>query len=226
MSFPSPADVCNDGGARHLDSHKPIGGASKRLFDLVLAVLLLVLVGTLVVAVAAMILALDGRPIMIRHFRVGRGGTPFACLKFRTMVPNADQALEEHLRANPAARPEWSESRKLKNDPRVTRLGKVLRKSSLDELPQVINVFKGEMSFVGPRPIVRDEVSQYGAHIADYYRARPGLTGPWQVSGRNDVTYGNRVLLDSDYVQNWSFARDILILLKTVPAVITTRGVY
>lgn len=225
MRSTNPVNVCSE-TAPTLESEKPTGGSTKRLFDCAFAVLLIILIGCLFAVVAVGILVLDGRPIFIRHRRIGKGGAVFGCLKFRTMVVNADEVLEHHLRTDEAARAEWAETRKLKNDPRVTPIGHVLRKLSIDELPQIINVLKGEMSLVGPRPIVREEVSRYGAQIADYYRARPGLTGPWQVSGRNDVTYATRVLLDRDYVQHWSFGRDVRILLRTIPAVLSARGVY
>ena len=146
--------------------------------------------------------------------------------EFRTMVEDGDRVLQEHLASNPAARLEWETTRKLKNDPRVTPLGTVLRKLSLDELPQLINILMGDMSVVGPRPVVNDELNQYGRSAYHYLRSRPGLTGLWQISGRNDVSYRRRVAFDRYYVENWSFFQDLRIIFKTVPVVCTTRGSY
>ncbi|GAC1326963.1 MAG: hypothetical protein NVSMB26_00020 [Beijerinckiaceae bacterium] len=142
------------------------------------------------------------------------------------MVPQADRALEDYLRIDPAAAKEWAGSRKLKQDPRVTPLGHVLRKTSLDELPQLINVLRGEMSLVGPRPVIEDELFLYGPHATTYTSVRPGLTGPWQISGRSDLSYDERIHLDRHYVENWSFRRDLAILVKTIPAMISARGSY
>ncbi|MGH7094746.1 MAG: sugar transferase, partial [Stellaceae bacterium] len=164
--------------------------------------------------------------VFYRHKRVGLNGSGFDCLKFRTMAVDADQALQRHLAANRDAAQEWQELHKLKNDPRVTRLGHTMRKTSLDELPQLINILKGEMSFVGPRPIVAAEMPRYGECIGQYLRARPGLTGPWQISGRNDVDYVKRVALDRDYVEAWSFWRDLSIITRTVGVIVTARGCY
>ena len=164
--------------------------------------------------------------MLIKHRRVGRGGVLFPCFKFRTMVVNAEDVLQEHLDADVDARQEWSATRKLKSDPRITPIGRMLRKSSVDELPQLLNVLRGEMSLVGPRPIVEPEVHHYGAVIHQYLKVRPGLTGSWQVSGRSDASYARRVQMDADYVRNWSFGRDLIILIKTVPAVLTSRGSY
>lgn len=150
----------------------------------------------------------------------------FPCLKFRTMVVDADDALRRHLSTNAAAREEWEATRKLKEDPRITGLGQVLRRSSVDELPQVINILRGEMSIVGPRPIVPDEAVHYGAQFDTYCSVRPGLTGLWQVEGRNDVSYQHRVQLDSRYAISWTFRSDLLIIARTVPAVVFARGVY
>jgi undecaprenyl-phosphate galactose phosphotransferase len=145
-------------------------------------------------------------------------------MKFRTMHVDADALLADILARDPAAASEWEASQKLKDDPRITPIGQVLRRTSLDELPQLINVLRGEMSLVGPRPIVAAEVRFYGRHIADYYQARPGITGLWQVSGRSDTSYPRRVELDVWYVRNWVLWHDIAILLKTVPAVLFRRG--
>jgi exopolysaccharide production protein ExoY len=142
------------------------------------------------------------------------------------MVQNGEQVLAAYLAANPDAKAEWIATRKLKNDPRVTRVGAVLRKLSLDELPQIINILQCDMSLVGPRPVVRDELEIYGSSAVYYLKSRPGLTGLWQVSGRNDVSYDSRVAFDRHYVENWSLFEDIRIIIKTVPAVWMSRGCY
>lgn len=186
----------------------------------------LILLSPLLIMLAALVKASDGGSIVYGHRRIGRDGTVFRCLKFRTMVVNGDQALADHLARNPHLRAEWEATRKLQDDPRVTRVGAVLRKLSLDELPQLFNILRGDMSIVGPRPVVKDELELYGS-AADYYlQTRPGLTGLWQVSGRNDVSYNARVAFDRHYVENWSFAFDLKIIAKTVPAVLSSRGSY
>jgi len=204
----------------------PVGGYLKRIFDICGAAAALVFLLPLLVLLAAIIKASDRGPILFRHKRVGRDGVPFSCLKFRTMVVDSDQTLKRYLVANSEAAREWEQTQKLKNDPRITPLGAILRASSADELPQLFNILRGDMSFVGPRPIVTAEISKYGTHIDAYLRARPGLTGAWQVSGRNDVSYETRVALDREYVENWTFRRDVAILVKTVRVVATARGCY
>lgn len=198
--------------------------AAKRLLDLAVSVAFLALFLPLFCGFSAILLVVQGRPILFRHTRIGRGGQTFKCFKFRTMVNNAGRVLEDHLAANPAARLEWETTQKLKNDPRVTALGQVMRKLSIDELPQILNVIRGEMSLVGPRPIVSAETRFYGHHLADYQSVRPGITGLWQVSGRSNVSYGYRVELDVEYVRNWSLIRDLVILVRTIPAVLTADG--
>lgn len=197
----------------------------KRSFDVAAAAAMLLMFMPLF-GLICFILLTQGRPLLIRHRRVGRGGETFPCLKFRTMVVDSDAVLQRHLAEDPAAREEWEASRKLKNDPRVTALGRVLRKTSIDELPQLLNVLRGEMSLVGPRPIVPAEVIHYGIHIERYHEVRPGLTGAWQISGRSDVSYEQRVALDCDYVAGRSFRRDLGILVRTVPAVLKSKGSY
>lgn len=204
----------------------PVGGAIKRIFDVFGAGAGLLLLMPLFLMLAALIKFVDGGSVFYGHKRIGRGGREFFCLKFRTMVPNGDAVLDAHFAVRPEALVEWRETRKLKYDPRVTLVGDVLRKLSLDELPQLINVLRGEMSLVGPRPIVAEELERYGSSAAHYLRARPGLTGPWQVSGRNDVSYEKRVALDRSYSENWSLALDARILLRTIPAVCLARGSY
>ena len=211
--------------ARHLAIRPLRGNRLKRAFDVVGALGLLALFGPLMVVLAVLI-RMDGGPATFGHRRIGAGGGSFTCWKFRSMVVNAHEVFEELMRTDPAARIEWAATHKLKNDPRVTRVGRFLRRTSLDELPQLFNVLKGEMSLVGPRPIVEQEVTRYRACFAFYVQCRPGLTGLWQVSGRNDVDYGRRVQLDTAYVFGWSFWSDVLIMLKTVRVMISGRGAY
>ena len=197
----------------------------KRAFDLVLASLLLVFLGPLFLLLCACV-ATSGRPIFFAHTRIGRHGRPFRCLKFRTMTPDAERRLAEILERDPRAAAEWQLTRKLKDDPRVTKIGRFLRRTSLDELPQLINVIRGEMSLVGPRPVTAEEVEAYGEHRDCYLQSRPGITGLWQVSGRNQLDFRRRVHLDAFYVQNWSLLRDIVILLMTVRVVFSRHGAY
>jgi len=197
----------------------PTGGRKKRAFDIVLASTAMVLLSPLMLAVAASIKLTMGGPVFFSQRRVGYQGRSFLCYKFRTMVSTAEEALTQHLERNPAAAEEWKQSRKLRIDPRVTTLGYVLRKTSLDELPQLYNVLVGDMSCVGPRPIVEDETRYYGHALQYYIRTRPGITGVWQVSGRSNVGYEARVTLDTSYVQLWSFTTDLKIISKTFVAV-------
>ncbi len=166
-----------------------------------------------------------GHPVFTQE-RMGRSGKPFQMFKFRTMKMGADKELDRMLEEDSELAREWRENFKLKNDPRVTKIGRFLRKTSLDELPQLLNVLKGEMSLVGPRPIVRDEIEKYGEYFEYYKLVKPGITGLWQVSGRNDVSYDERVMMDVWYVRNWSFEMDFVILLKTLGSVLTGRGSY
>ncbi|NIZ10959.1 sugar transferase [Pseudooceanicola sp. HF7] len=195
----------------------------KRLFDLVLAVLLLPI---LIPVIFALWVAtrFDGGVGFFGHRRVGRNGKAFRCWKIRTMVVDAEAKLKEYLAENPEALAEWRRDQKLANDPRITRLGHVLRATSLDELPQIWNVLKGEMSFVGPRPVVRDEIVRYGVDRTAYLSVRPGLTGLWQVSGRNDVSYAERVQMDVRYLSMASLVTDCTLLLKTAQAVFGQTG--
>ncbi len=198
----------------------------KRSFDLSMVIVALILLLPLLAAGVLALRILQGRPVFIRHKRIGQHGKSFYCLKFRTMVTDAQDVLQRHLETNESARKEWAENFKLRDDPRVTPLGSVLRKSSLDELPQLWNIFRGEMSIVGPRPIVVDEVRRYGANIDDYHKVKPGLTGLWQVSGRSDIDYATRVRMDVEYVKSISVLRDLKIIALTVPALVTSRGSY
>jgi exopolysaccharide production protein ExoY len=204
----------------------PIGGALKRGFDISGALAGLVLLSPLFLMLAALVKMSDGGSVLYRHGRIGRNGLVFDCLKFRTMVPNGDEVLTAHLAADPAAKDEWQRTRKLKHDPRVTRVGAVLRKLSLDELPQIINILLGDMSIVGPRPVVKKELEMYGPAARFYLKSRPGLTGLWQISGRNDVSYKERVEFDTHYVENWSLRFDVEIIVRTFPAVYASRGSY
>jgi exopolysaccharide production protein ExoY len=203
-----------------------VGGSAKRCFDVTAALGALALLLPLLCLIALAVKLWDRGPVFYRHRRIGLNGATFDCLKFRSMAPNADDVLSRHLAANGEAAREWEETRKLKDDPRVTSLGAGMRKTSIDELPQLLNILKGEMSFVGPRPIVSAEVSKYGPAIDHYLRARPGLTGLWQVSGRNDIDYQKRVALDQHYIEAWRFSRDLAIIAKTVRVVVTARGCY
>ncbi len=199
---------------------------AKRFIDVSIAATVLLTALPLLLFIVALLQVSQGGPVLIRHRRVGRDGKPFRCLKFRSMVRDADHVLQNHLAGNADARAEWAAGRKLKMDPRITPLGRVLRKSSIDEFPQLLNVLRGEMSLVGPRPIVEAEVAHYGHHIQHYYRVRPGLTGRWQISGRSDVSYSARVRMDVEYVENRSIVQDAVILLRTFPVVLASRGSY
>ena len=165
-------------------------------------------------------------PVIFKHRRIGKDGKEFYCYKFRSMCTDADVKLKELLEKDPEARAEWEKDFKLKDDPRITRSGAFLRKTSLDELPQIFNVLKGEMSLVGPRPIIRDEVSRYGKYIKDYYMVRPGITGMWQTSGRSDIDYDERVQMDTWYVRNWNIWFDIVLLWRTFKVVLDKKGAY
>jgi Undecaprenyl-phosphate galactose phosphotransferase WbaP len=165
-------------------------------------------------------------PVFYGHKRNGRHGKVFRALKFRTMVLDADRLLADYLVSHTELVPEWQRNQKLKNDPRITRVGKLLRRSSLDELPQLFNVLIGQMSLVGPRPIVNDEIVKYGRGYGLYQRVLPGLTGLWQVSGRNNTTYEERVAFDEHYVHNWSVWLDLYILVRTIKTVTTAEGAY
>ncbi|UVF18409.1 sugar transferase [Microvirga terrae] len=203
---------------------RPVGGFTKRSFDVTLIVAGFILLWPLLLLIALLVRSSGPGPVIYRHKRIGYGGREFSCLKFRTMSVDGERILEEHFRQFPDARKEWQESRKLRHDPRITRIGSFLRKSSLDELPQLLNILCGDMSLVGPRPVVRDELVMYGPSAAHYLRARPGLTGAWQISGRSDTTYSERIALDADYVLRWSFISDLNIVVRTVPAVVFASG--
>lgn len=197
----------------------------KRAMDIVLC--LIALPPVLLICLPIMLLVmLDGGSAFFSQKRIGRGGKKFHCLKFRTMVPDAQSRLQRLLENDPESRAEWARDFKLKSDPRVTLIGRFLRKTSLDEVPQILNVLRGEMSIVGPRPVTREELSLYGDNAGLYLACAPGITGLWQVSGRNDVSYARRVAMDVRYVLTWSPGLDIKIMLRTLPVMIQRKGAY
>jgi len=197
----------------------------KRTFDVVVSSLILLMLSPILLVLALLVMKDKGSPIY-GHTRIGKDGKPFKCLKFRSMVMNSQEVLQELLRTSPEARAEWDKDFKLRNDPRITKVGAFLRKSSLDELPQLFNVLKGEMSLVGPRPVIDEELERYGENKDYYLMAKPGMTGLWQVSGRNDVDYDTRVYFDAWYVKNWSLWNDIAIMFKTIGVVTKRSGAY
>jgi exopolysaccharide production protein ExoY len=194
--------------------------------DVFLAATALILLSPMLMMAVILLLLVQGGPIFIAHRRIGRHGVIFPCFKLRTMVSNGDELLAQHLATNPELRAEWQATQKLKDDPRVTPLGRIIRKNSIDEIPQLLNVIRGEMSLVGPRPIVAKEAEFYGQHFSHYIKVRPGLTGLWQVSGRSDTSYKTRVELDVRYVSERSICGDVMIMAKTLPAVLASRGSY
>lgn len=199
---------------------------TKRVLDLVLTLAGGLLISPVLAAIVVLVKLDSPGPVFYGHLRLGAGGQHFRCWKFRTMHTNAELLLEEYLQGDPELRAEWEESFKLRDDPRVTRLGRFLRKTSLDELPQLWNVLLGEMSLVGPRPIVDAEVARYGAVYGVYRRIRPGISGFWQVNGRSETDYGERINLDAYYVHNWSVWLDLVILFRTIRIVALGRGAY
>lgn len=201
------------------------GAFAKIVSDLTLTAILVLILAP-VMLVIALAVKLDGGPVFFMHRRVGKGGQLFSCLKFRSMAMNSNAILEKHLVDNLQARHEWSEFQKLTDDPRITKIGRFLRATSLDELPQLFNVLKLDMSLVGPRPIVENELPRYGRHVSYYLRIRPGVTGLWQVNGRSNTSYARRVALDSWYVKSWRFSRDMGILLRTVSVVVRREGAH
>jgi exopolysaccharide production protein ExoY len=196
------------------------------LANVVIAALALVFVLPIMLGVGLAIFLQDGGPVLFAHRRIGRDGKTFRCLKFRSMAIDAEARLADLLASDPQARAEWDADHKLRDDPRVTRLGAFLRRSSLDELPQLFNVLKGDMSLVGPRPIVEAEIAKYGRRFPQYCAVKPGITGLWQVSGRNDTSYRTRVALDCVYAARRSAWLDLKVLFCTIPAVLSRRGSY
>ena len=198
----------------------------KFVFDWVLTFFGTIAISPILLIIALWIYHDSPGPVIFKHRRVGRDGKEFNCYKFRSMCVDADVKLKELLEKDPAAREEWNRDFKLKNDPRITKSGHFLRRTSLDELPQIFNVLKGEMSLVGPRPIVQAEVPRYGKFIQDYYMVRPGITGMWQTSGRSDIDYPERVAMDSWYVRNWNVWFDVVLLWRTFSVVFSKKGAY
>lgn len=197
----------------------------KRAFDIFGSLAIIIVLSPLLLYISRKVKK-DGGPAIYGHERIGKGGVPFKCLKFRSMVINSKEVLTALLESDPESKKEWDETFKLKNDPRITKIGGVLRRTSLDELPQLFNVLKGEMSLVGPRPIITAELERYNEEVEYYLLSKPGMTGLWQVSGRSDVDYETRVYLDAWYVKNWSMWNDIAILFKTISVVLRKDGAY
>lgn len=233
MRLESPSDLIQ-GARRHeavrrnfnVQEYQPTGGRVKRVVDLFICLFAVLLLLPLLAGLALLIKMDGGGPIFYGHRRVGYRGRHFRCWKFRTMVVNGDAVLQKYLADNPEERSIWFTQRKLRNDPRVTPLGRVLRKLSLDELPQIINVLIGEMSFVGPRPIVDAELAMYRSSAGHYLRNRPGITGLWQVSGRSDTSFTRRIALDRLYSQRWTVLADLRVLVWTIPAVVFAKGAH
>ena len=198
---------------------------SKRIFDTLVALVLIVLLSPLLLLLSLLLLG-DGGKVIFSQKRVGKNGRPFNCLKFRTMALDAEDQLKLLLAQSPEHKLQWEKDQKLKDDPRVSALGGFLRRTSLDELPQLFNVLQGQMSLVGPRPIVEAELQRYGSDASYYLMVRPGMTGLWQVNGRNDLDYESRVYLDTWYVKNWSLWYDLVILIKTIRTALSSKGAY
>ena len=205
---------------------RPIGLTSKRVIDIILALSGIVLLAPLLIICFVVTVVTSPGPALFRHKRVGFKGKYFDCLKFRTMVTDAPERLRQLLEADPVAAAEWKSNRKLRYDPRVTAIGAILRKSSLDELPQLFNVLKGDMSIVGPRPITDEELVRYSDAAGAYLACRPGITGLWQVSGRSTTTYNKRIACDTFYARRWSMSLDAKILIITIPALLLSDDAY
>ena len=205
---------------------RPINRWIKTIFDYVLTITGTIAISPILLVIALWIYKDSPGPVIFKHRRIGKNGKEFDCYKFRSMCVDAKEKLEQLLKTDPKAKAEWEKDFKLKNDPRITKSGAFLRKTSLDELPQIFNVLKGEMSLVGPRPIIRDEMVRYGEYINDYLMVKPGITGMWQVSGRSDTDYKQRVQLDSWYVRNWSVWLDLMLLWRTGKIVLQCKGAY
>jgi Undecaprenyl-phosphate galactose phosphotransferase WbaP len=226
-SLSATADPSVDGGRLRRSLERRFQyRVTKRTIDLALIVASLPVLLPVVGLVALAIRMTSSGPIFFSHRRVCGHGQFFSMWKFRTMCVNSTELLEDYLAAHPEARAEWKRDHKLKQDPRVTKVGELLRRTSLDELPQLWNVFTGSMSLVGPRPIVLAEVERYGDYFLDYCAVKPGITGLWQVSGRSRISYAERVQLDCHYARNWSLTADSRILLRTLDSVINQDGAY
>ena len=205
---------------------RPLNRLIKTLVDYILTIIGTILISPILLFIAAWIYYDSPGPVIFKHIRIGKNGKAFPCYKFRSMCVDADAKLAELLANDPEARAEWERDFKLKNDPRITKSGAFLRKTSLDELPQLFNVLRGEMSLVGPRPIIQEELERYGEFVDDYLMVKPGITGMWQVNGRSDTTYDERVQMDSWYVRNWSVWLDFMLLWRTIKAVVAGKGAY
>jgi exopolysaccharide production protein ExoY len=210
----------------NLSGVKPVGMTAKRIVDIVLASTGIVLLCPLLLLCFAACLLSSPGPALFGHRRIGFQGKYFRCLKFRTMVINGDECLRDHLSNDPQANAEWEATRKLRVDPRVTAIGALLRKTSLDEIPQLFNVLKGDMSIVGPRPVTEEELSRYSTSVGSYLACRPGITGLWQVSGRSGTSYRKRVAFDSYYARHWSIFLDAKIVIATIPALLDSDNAY
>ena len=223
------ADLVDSGGRWRATStleQRPIGLGTKRTIDILLALFGIFLFAPLLIICFIAVIATSPGPALFRHRRVGLNGKPFNCLKFRTMATDAPERLQQVLESDPTAAAEWATNYKLRYDPRITIMGAILRKSSLDELPQLFNVLRGDMSIVGPRPITDDELARYSSSAGAYIACRPGITGLWQISGRSTTTYSKRVACDAYYAQNWSLSLDAKILVVTLPALLLTDSAY
>lgn len=220
----------HDGGFVTTDTtleNSPVGGLPKRVFDIFFSIIAILSTLPFFIILPVIIYIMSPGPVFFAHNRVGFGGKVFPCLKFRTMVPNADRMLQAHLAQDLDAQAEWAMHRKLKNDPRIIPfLGAFMRRLSLDELPQFINVLRGEMSVVGPRPLTQVELDDYEEAAGRYKAARPGITGLWQVSGRSDISFTQRVELDSRYVTTCTLPMDIRLIAKTISVLLNGRGAY
>jgi exopolysaccharide production protein ExoY len=203
---------------------RPYGGALKRTSDIALAIVALLLLCPLLLLICLAVKVQDGGPVLFIQKRVGLNGARFPFLKFRSMVPDASAQLDRILAADPVAAREWNEKQKLTLDPRITPLGRLLRRTSLDELPQFVNVLAGHMSIVGPRPMLERQVGEYGGGFPLYCTARPGITGLWQVSGRNRVSFRRRAELDEVYLQRWSLSADVSLIVRTASVVFSCDG--
>jgi exopolysaccharide production protein ExoY len=202
----------------------PLARSRKRVFDVAIAACALAFFAPVMAIIALALLVQDGRPVFYKHKRIGLNGQPFQCWKFRTMTKDAEQRLRQLLDSSEVCRQQWDTKQKLDHDPRAHRIGAFLRTSSLDELPQFVNVLRGDMSIVGPRPIVLDEIPRYGDYVEYYLALRPGITGLWQVSRRSDTSYDERVKLDVRYCRTWTIGGDIAIIARTVAVLLTTQG--
>jgi exopolysaccharide production protein ExoY len=205
-----------------IGSPAPVGMTLKRTVDILLALSGIILLAPLLIICFAVTALTSPGPALFRHRRVGFNGKHFDCFKFRTMVTDAPERLRRLLESDPSAAAEWTTNRKLRNDPRITAIGGILRKSSLDELPQLFNVLRGDMSIVGPRPVTDEELERYASSVNAYLSCRPGITGLWQVSGRSTTTYNKRVACDTFYARNWSMALDVKIIAVTIPALLVS----